>query len=188
MKKAFKKTTFSKNVLFWFRRRLYVWPYILSLLKQLATRRLVICILLNFTWQEYRSYFWWKSEYRVISEPREYTAQVSFSRLKTKSERSIKAGFFIPLETLGLLGSKEKYWQWSTTLVSMTCLFYDFFFVGRPCAGCVRCCTRTRRPSSTSRWGSGGRTIPASWWWDMLALSYSSEGSPALAVFRPHYL
>ncbi len=55
---------------------------------------LQIYILFNFTWQEYRSYFWWKSEYRVISEPREYTAQVSFTRLKTKSERSIKAVFF----------------------------------------------------------------------------------------------
>jgi hypothetical protein len=46
-----------------------------------------------FTWQEYRSYFWWKSEYRVISDPREYTAQVSFTSLKTKYEGSNKAVF-----------------------------------------------------------------------------------------------
>ncbi len=74
-----------------------------------ATRRLVICILLNFTWQEYRSYFWWKSEYRVISDPREYTAQVSFTLLKTKSERSIKAGFFYSFRPKDFRGSKEKY-------------------------------------------------------------------------------
>jgi hypothetical protein len=67
----------------------------LHIISTSATRSLIIYLLLNFTWQEYRSYFWWKSEYRVISEPREYTAQVSFSRLKTKSERSSKADFFL---------------------------------------------------------------------------------------------
>ncbi len=82
-----------RNFLFWFSRRLYVRPYILSLLDNKEVNNNY-----NFTWQEYRSYFWWKSEYRVISDPREYTAQVSFTRLKTKSERSNKAGLFIPLD------------------------------------------------------------------------------------------
>jgi hypothetical protein len=70
----------------------------LHIISTIATRSLIIYILLNFTWQEYRSYFWWKSEYRVISDQREYTAQVSFTSLKTKSEGSNKAVFFIPLD------------------------------------------------------------------------------------------
>jgi len=70
----------------------------LHIISTIATRSLIIFILLNFTRQEYRSYFWWKSEYRVISDQREYTAQVSFTSLKTKSEGSNKAVFFIPLD------------------------------------------------------------------------------------------
>ncbi len=77
----------------------------LHIISTIATRSLIIYILLNFTWQEYRSYFWWKSEYRVISDQREYTAQVSFTSLKTKSEGSNKAVFFpLDLRTSRLQG------------------------------------------------------------------------------------